>query len=32
MKDQKDAIEKAFDKWKGENRQIDDVLVIGLRI
>jgi len=32
MDDQKAVIEKAFDAWKGENRQIDDVLVIGLKI
>lgn len=29
---QKEYIEKKFDNWKGKNRQIDDVLVIGIRI
>jgi serine phosphatase RsbU (regulator of sigma subunit) len=32
MKKQKEIIESAFDRWKGENRQIDDVLVIGIKI
>jgi len=32
LKNQKVVIENAFEKWKGENRQIDDVLVIGIRI
>jgi PAS domain S-box-containing protein len=32
MKNQKVIIEKAFDTWKGQNRQIDDVLVIGIKI
>lgn len=29
---QKEYIEKKFDIWKGKNRQIDDILVIGIRI
>ena len=32
MKEQKAVYDRAFDKWKGENRQIDDVLVIGIRV
>ncbi len=32
MIEQKRTIEKAFDGWKGEHRQIDDVLVIGLKV
>lgn len=32
MEDQKNAIEKVFDQWKGGNEQIDDVLLIGLQI
>jgi len=32
MNEQKDYIEDKFDQWKGNNRQIDDVLVIGIRI
>ncbi|MFL5765222.1 MAG: tetratricopeptide repeat protein [Bacteroidia bacterium] len=31
MADQKKALEKAFEDWKGDNEQVDDVLVIGLR-
>jgi len=29
---QKEFIETTFDEWKGKNRQLDDVLVIGIRI
>jgi len=29
---QKAFIEEKFDQWKGQNRQIDDVLVIGIRL
>ncbi|MEN8118870.1 MAG: YfiR/HmsC family protein [Bacteroidota bacterium] len=29
---QKEYIENKFDAWKGKNRQIDDILVIGIRI
>ncbi|TND07641.1 MAG: serine phosphatase RsbU, regulator of sigma subunit [Bacteroidetes bacterium] len=32
LSDQKTEVEKAFDEWKGENFQVDDVLVIGIRI
>ncbi len=31
MSAQKVKIEEAFDKWKGDNKQIDDILVIGVR-
>jgi serine phosphatase RsbU (regulator of sigma subunit) len=32
MDDQKLFLEKAFDKWKGNLEQIDDVLIIGIKI
>lgn len=32
MADQKDILDKAFEDWRGENEQIDDVLVVGIRI
>jgi PAS domain S-box-containing protein len=32
MKEQKQIIEKTFLEWKGKSEQIDDVLVIGLKI
>ena len=32
MFDQKTALEDAFESWKGSNEQIDDVLVMGIRI
>jgi PAS domain S-box-containing protein len=32
MPKQKEIIEKAFYSWKGEHRQIDDVLVIGIKV
>ncbi len=32
MKEQKEKIEKFYFDWKGNNDQVDDVLVIGLRI
>jgi len=32
IEEQKEEIEDRFDAWKGEYRQIDDVLVIGIRI
>jgi serine phosphatase RsbU (regulator of sigma subunit)/Tfp pilus assembly protein PilF len=32
MKNQKEAIGKAFDSWKGNLEQVDDVCVIGLRV
>lgn len=30
--EQKDILDKKFETWKGENKQIDDVLVIGFRV
>ncbi|MFZ5551974.1 MAG: two-component regulator propeller domain-containing protein [Bacteroidota bacterium] len=32
MKDQKSRIEQEFEKWKGELKQVDDILLIGIRI
>ncbi len=32
MEEQKTAIDLAFNAWKGEQRQIDDVLVIGVKV
>ena len=32
MCEQKQKLEDVFDEWKGENEQIDDVLVIGFRV
>lgn len=32
MKEQKTLIEEAFNKWKGNNEQVDDLLVIGVRL
>jgi len=32
MVKQKLKLEKEFNEWKGENTQIDDVLILGLRI
>lgn len=32
MQDQKVLLEEAFDNWQGNNEQIDDVCVLGLRI
>ena len=31
MNEQKEELQKNFSEWKGNNRQIDDVLVIGVR-
>jgi hypothetical protein len=31
MDQQKNQLDKAFESWMGNNEQIDDVLVIGLR-
>lgn len=30
--DQKDYILKEFNNWKGDNEQIDDVCIMGVRI
>jgi len=32
MKEQKAILDEKFEKWKGSHRQIDDVLVIGVRV
>ncbi len=32
MHDQKEALEKEFDDWKGKQEQIDDVLMIGIKL
>ncbi len=32
MNQQKERLETVFEEWKGENQQIDDVLVLGVRV
>lgn len=32
MSEQKDYLEKTFNNWKGSYEQVDDVLLMGLRI
>jgi hypothetical protein len=32
MADQKNYLEKFFNEWKGSLEQVDDVLVIGIRL
>jgi serine phosphatase RsbU (regulator of sigma subunit) len=32
MADQKEFLKNVFEKWKGNNEQVDDVLVIGVRL
>jgi len=32
MTEQKQLLEQTFDDWKGEQKQTDDVLVIGIRV
>ncbi|MFN8259013.1 MAG: two-component regulator propeller domain-containing protein [Bacteroidales bacterium] len=32
MEDQKQVLQKEFDNWRGKNEQVDDVLVIGIKI
>jgi len=32
MNEQKFRLEKIFEEWKGDNEQIDDVLIVGVRI
>jgi serine phosphatase RsbU (regulator of sigma subunit) len=32
IEEQKDKLEKAFNDWKGEHEQIDDICVIGVRV
>ena len=30
--EQKEILEKTFDEWKGSKEQMDDVLIVGIRI
>jgi PAS domain S-box-containing protein len=32
LSEQKEALERAFEEWKGEEEQVDDVTVIGIRL
>ena len=32
MNEQKEILIETFNKWKGANNQIDDILVIGIRV
>jgi len=32
MKEQKELITSTFNKWKGDNQQIDDVLILGIKV
>ena len=32
MDEQKELLDKAYEEWKGEGEQVDDVLVIGLKV
>jgi serine phosphatase RsbU (regulator of sigma subunit) len=32
MEHQKDAIDKAYEEWKGDLEQVDDILLIGIRV
>jgi hypothetical protein len=32
MAEQKQILDKAFEDWKGSLEQVDDVLIIGIRI
>ena len=32
MEEQKMNLEKAFSEWKGNNNQVDDVLIVGIRV
>jgi serine phosphatase RsbU (regulator of sigma subunit) len=31
LKEQKEIIKKTLDEWKGDNEQVDDILVVGIR-
>jgi hypothetical protein len=32
MHDQKASVDKEFEEWKGEEDQIDDVLMVGIKL
>lgn len=32
MQEQRQILEETFDAWKGDHEQVDDVLIIGVRI
>jgi serine phosphatase RsbU (regulator of sigma subunit) len=32
MQEQKDILEKRFEEWKGDQDQVDDIVVVGVRI
>ena len=32
MKEQRDILESTIDNWKGNIEQVDDILVIGIRL
>lgn len=32
LNDQKDILDKAYEEWRGDGEQVDDVLVIGLKV
>jgi len=32
MKKQKELLEQFFDEWKGENEQVDDIMVLGIKV
>jgi len=32
MEDQRDILETSLRDWKGDNEQVDDVMVIGIKI
>ncbi len=32
MKDQKEILEQSFNEWKGNHKQLDDILVIGFKV
>lgn len=32
MHEQKKALEKNYEEWRGENDQIDDILIIGIKM
>ncbi len=32
MSAQKEALIRHFEEWKGENEQVDDILVVGIKL